>query len=276
MDTDYERLQKCYDYVKTKVHFKPRVALVLGSGLGAYADDISIETIIPYADIPNFPVSTVQSHKGRFILGYIGDIPVIIMQGRVHFYEGYTMSEVVLPIRLMKLLGADILLLTNAAGSIDLTYKVGDFMLLTDHISSFLPSPLRGANIDKLGERFCDMTHTYDKNLQEIIKSVAKTLGITLKEGVYVQTPGPQFETGAEIAMYRILGAHAVGMSTACEAIAARHMGMKIGAISLISNFGAGITQNELTGEEVCETATEVADVFKMLITKSIEAIAKV
>ena len=197
------------------------------------------------------------------------------MQGRVHYYEGYPMTDVVLPIRLMKLLGAGILFLTNAAGGVNPEFSAGDFMLIKDQIASFVPSPLIGANLEELGPRFCDMSEVYDKDLQEIIRKTAKDLGIPLQEGVYIQLTGPNFETPAEVKMCRTLGADAVGMSTACEGIAANHMGMKICGISCISNLACGLTDQPLSHQEVQETADRVAPLFEKLVTASIVNMAK-
>lgn len=266
----YEKLMKCYESVKSKVDFKPAAALILGSGLGGYAEEIKVVETLDYSEIEGFPVSTVPGHKGRFVFGYIGEVPVVVMQGRVHYYEGYSIQDVVLPTRLMKLMGAEVLFLTNAAGGVNYEFQAGDFMMITDQIASFVPSPLIGANMDELGPRFCDMSEVYDKDLQEILRASARELGISLKEGVYIQLTGPAFETPAEVRMCRTLGADAVGMSTACEAVAANHMGMKICGISCISNLACGMTDNPLSHEEVQETADRVAPLFKKLITESI------
>jgi len=247
--------------------------LILGSGLGDYADDIRVVDTLDYHDIEGFPVSTVPGHKGRFIFGYVDDVPVVCMQGRVHYYEGYEMSDVVLPTRLMKMMGAEVLFLTNAAGGIQLGMHAGDFMLIKDQIASFVPSPLRGANIEELGVRFPDMSQIYDLDLQDIVKRVASALEIRIKEGTYIQLSGPQFETPHEVAMCRTLGADAVGMSTACEAIAAKHMGMKVLGISCISNLASGISSIPLSHAEVQETADAVAPKFKALVTETIKAI---
>ena len=275
MTKAYERLLKCYQCFKDKINFKPEVALVLGSGLGDYADTIRVEAVLDYHDIEGFPVSTVSGHKGRFVFGYVGDVPVVIMQGRVHYYEGYSMEDVVLPTRLMKMMGARVLLLTNASGSVNYDYKAGDFMMITDQISNFVPSPLIGPNEEMLGERFSDMSEIYRKDLCEIIRGAAADLQIPLQEGTYIQLSGPNFETPHEVKMCRILGGDAVGMSTACEAIAANHMGMKVCGISCISNLGCGMTDQPLSAEEVKETADRVAPLFKQLITESIVRIGK-
>ena len=275
MNQVYEKLMKCYESVRKKVDFVPKVALVLGSGLGDYGDSIQIEQVLDYHDIDGFPVSTVQGHKGRFLFGYVENLPVVIMQGRVHYYEGYPISDVVLPTRLMKMMGAEVLFLTNAAGGVNFDFQAGDFMMITDQISNFVPSPLIGPNEEKLGMRFPDMSEIYDKDLQHVIRAAAGELGIALKEGTYVQLSGPNFETPAEVRMCRILGGDAVGMSTACEAVAANHMGMKICGISCISNLGCGMTDQPLTHIEVQETADRVAPLFKALVTKTIVGINK-
>ena len=274
MSKEYDKLFRCYHSVREKISFEPQVALILGSGLGDYAEQIQVEAVLDYHDIEGFPVSTVLGHKGRFVFGYIQNVPVVIMQGRVHFYEGYDMHDVVLPTRLMGMLGAKVLFLTNAAGGMQKGMHAGDFMLITGHISSFVPSPLIGPNIEELGTRFPDMSEVYKKDLQEIIRNTAINCGIPLKEGVYVQTTGPNYETPEEIRMYRSLGADAVGMSTACEAMAANHMGMRVCGISCISNLAAGISENPLTHAEIQETADRVAPLFQQLITASIVNIA--
>lgn len=274
MDPVYEKLLTCYESIKEQIPFRPKIALILGSGLGDYAEDICIEKIISYHDIENFPVSTVPGHKGRFLFGRVEDVPVVIMQGRVHYYEGYAMTDVVLPVRLMKMMGAEVLFLTNAAGGVNHGFAAGDFMLIKDQIANLVPSPLIGTNIEELGPRFCDMSEVYDSDLRRIIKHTAKELNIPLQEGVYVQLTGPNFETPAEVRMCRTLGADAVGMSTACEGVAANHMGMKICGISCISNLACGMTEHPLSHREVQETADRVAPLFKKLITASIANIA--
>ena len=270
MTKAYKRLTACYQSIQDRIPFRPKVALVLGSGLGDYADEIQAEAFLDYHDIEGFPVSTVSGHKGRFVFGYVNEIPVVIMQGRVHYYEGYAMEDVVLPIRLMKMMGAEILFLTNASGAVNYDFHVGDFMMITDQISNFVPSPLIGPNIEELGERFCDMSQIYNHDLCRILRETAEELGVHLQEGTYIQLTGPNYETPKEVKMCRILGADAVGMSTACEAVAANHMGMKICGISCISNLGCGMSEQPLSHEEVKETADRVAPLFKKLITASI------
>lgn len=270
MNPVYEKLLKCYDSIQKKIDFKPEIALVLGSGLGDYGETIDIVATLDYHDIEGFPVSTVAGHKGRFIFGYVQDVPVVCMQGRIHYYEGYAMSDVVLPTRLMKMMGAKVLFLTNAAGGLNFDFQAGDFMMIIDHIMNFVPSPLIGPNIDELGTRFPDMSDVYKKELQEIIRNTAKELGIKLQEGVYIQLTGPNYETPTEVKMCRILGADAAGMSTAAEAVAANHMGMKVCGISCITNLGCGMLDQPLSHAEVQETADRVAVGFKKLITQSI------
>lgn len=275
MNPVYEKLMKCYECFQKKIDFKPEVALVLGSGLGDFAEGIRVEAELPYEEIEGFPVSTVPGHEGKYIFGYIGNVPMVCMKGRVHYYEGYPISDVVLPIRLMKLMGAKVLFLTNAAGGINGEFHAGDFMLIKDQILGSVPSPLIGPNIDELGVRFPDMSNIYDRDLQKVIKKTAMMADIPLQEGVYIQLSGPAYETPAEVRMCRTLGADAVGMSTACEAVAANHMGMKICGISCISNLASGISPNPLTHKEVQETADRVAPLFKKLVAESIVNIHK-
>ena len=201
MNQVYEKVTRCYESIKDKIPFTPRVALVLGSGLGNYADTMEVKGEIDYKEIKDFPVSTVPGHAGKFIFGYVNGVPVVCMKGRVHYYEGYSISDVVLPTRLMKMMGAEVLFLTNASGGINWDFRAGDFMLITDHISCFAPNPLIGPNADEFGVRFPDMTSVYDEDLQAIIRNKAKEQRIDLKEGIYVQLTGPSFESPAEIRM---------------------------------------------------------------------------
>lgn len=262
-----------YDKILEKIPFRPWLALVLGSGLGGFAELMKQEAVLEYREIEGFPVSTVPGHKGRFIFGYVDEVPVVAMQGRVHYYEGYSMEQVVLPIRLMKQMGAQTLFLTNAAGGVNLDFHAGDLMMITDQISSFVPSPLIGKNRDELGVRFPDMSEIYKKKLQDIIRKTAKEQQIPLREGVYLQFTGPAYESPAEIRMSRVLGADAVGMSTACEAVAANHMGMDICGISCITNMASGILAQPLDHAEVQAAADASAPLFQKLVWESIREI---
>ncbi len=266
----YEKLLTALEAVRKKTDFIPKVALVLGSGLGEFAEGDDIVAEISYDELPGFPISSVVGHKGRFVFKYIEGVPAVIMQGRVHYYEGYTMQEVVMPIRLMKLMGAEILFLTNAAGGINRSFAEGALMLICDHISSLVPSPLAGGNIDELGPRFPDMSSVYDEELRAIVKKTAKEQNIQLFEGVYVQTSGPNYETPAEIRTFERWGADAVGMSTACEAMAARHMGMRVCGISCISNMAAGLNKAPLSHEDIKRMAERIGGDFKKLVSAAV------
>lgn len=275
MNAVYEKLMNCYQCVREKTDFVPEVAIVLGSGLGDYAKQIQVVYELPYSEIEGFPVSTVPGHAGKFIFGFVEGIPVVCMKGRVHYYEGYPITDVVLPTRLMKLMGAKILFLTNAAGGVNSTFHAGDLMLIRDHIACFAPNPLIGPNIDELGVRFPDMSHVYDHELQEVIRDTAKEQGVYLQEGVYAQLTGPSFESPADIRMMRVLGADAVGMSTVVEAIAANHMGMRICGVSCISNLAAGMTSQSLSHEEVQEAADQAEPNFTRLVTESVKKMGR-
>ncbi len=246
--------------------YAPRVLLVLGSGLGGFADSLDVDLAIPYGSIEGHPCSTVLGHAGRYLLTRSLGVPTLVMQGRVHYYEGYSASETALPIRLARALGADTVILTNASGGIREDLSPGTLMLLSDHIASFMPSPLRGANDDALGTRFPDMTEVYDSHLRALARSVAEKAGIAITEGVYLQVGGPQYETPAEIRAYRTLGADAVGMSTACEAIAARHAGMRVLGISCITNKASGLGGTPLSHEEVTATSHRTKSRFEALL----------
>lgn len=267
----YETLVQCVECVREKIDFVPKIALVLGSGLGGFTELIDVVDTMDYSEIRDFPTSTVEGHAGRFVFGYVGTVPVVCMQGRVHYYEGYPMSDVVLPIRLMKMLGAEILFLTNASGGIGQGMQAGDFMLITGQIASFVPSPLIGKNIEALGVRFPDMSQIYDKKLQQIVRKTACEMNLDLKQGTYIQLSGPQYESPQEVAMCRMLGADAVGMSTACEAVAAKHMGMRIVGISCISNLACGISPTPLSHEEVQKVSNQTAPYFRKLVYDSIQ-----
>lgn len=269
----YEKLINCTNAVKSKISFQPEIALILGSGLGDYAEEMEIVETVEYTEIEGFPISTVAGHQGRFLFGYVKGVPVVAMQGRVHFYEGYDMSDVVLPTRLMGLLGAKTIILTNAAGGVNYNFRPGDLMMITDHITTAVPSPLIGANIEALGVRFPDMSEVYDKDLREIIRQAAQNIQVSIQQGVYMQFTGPNYETPAEIRMCRTLGGDAAGMSTACEAMAANHMGLKVCGISCITNLAAGMSTQPLDHKEVQETADRVASEFKKLVTETIRLI---
>lgn len=272
MGAIWDRIEGCVREIRGRTDFVPEAALVLGSGLGGFAARIEPAAQVSYREIPGFPVSTVPGHEGRFLFGYVEGRPVAVMQGRVHFYEGYPMEDVVLPVRVLRALGARELLLTNAAGGVDEALSPGDLMLLTGQITSFVPSPLIGPNEDRLGPRFPDMTRVYSETLRNRAKAAAEKLGIPLKEGVYLQTTGPNYETPEEIRMFRLLGASAVGMSTACEAMAARHMGMEVCGISCITNMAAGISAAPLSHQEVQETADRTSDRFQRLVWEYLRA----
>lgn len=274
MNPEYERLLKCVSRVRTFTEFVPDVALVLGSGLGDFAESVEAVCTIDYKDIEGFPVSTVPYHAGRFVLGKVAGVNVVVMQGRVHYYEGYRVQDIVLPTRLMGMLGAKTLMLTNAAGGINPEFNAGDMMLITDHILSFFPNPLLGENIDELGPRFPDMSAVYKNSASGAVLKAAQSLGISLRQGVYAQLTGPSFETPAEIRMLSRLGVDAVGMSTACEAAAAHHMGMTVCGVSCITNKAAGLSATPLSHEEVAETADRTAPLFKALLRESIVNIA--
>lgn len=275
MNKEFEKINHCLEQIRSKTDFEPLMAVVLGSGLGGYASKMEVVCEIPYSEIDGFPVSTVQGHDGRFLFGYVEGVPIVAMKGRVHFYEGYAIDDVVLPIRTMGLLGAKYILLTNAAGGIDFDFEPGDLMLIEDHISSFIRSPLIGENIEELGVRFPDMSRVYDLKLCECIRRAASSEGIDIKEGTYLQTSGPQFETPTEIKMFRTLGASAVGMSTVVEAIAAHHMGLRVCGISCISNMAAGILDQPLTHAEVQITADKVAHKFERLVSGLIKEVSR-
>ncbi len=271
-DLRVERINKAAEFVASKLDGRtPVVGIVLGSGLGRLAEQISDPIVIPYKTIPGFPESTAVGHKGNFIAGELGGKFVIAMQGRFHYYEGYPMELVTLPIRVMKVLGISFLFVSNAAGGVNFDYKVGDLMIIRDHIN-LLPNPLIGKNIDELGTRFPDMSEVYSKRLREVIRKCAKDCHIDIQEGVYVQFTGPSYETPAEIRLVQAWGGDAVGMSTACEAMAAHHMGMEVCGISCITNLAAGISNVQLDHKEVQETADRVSASFKELVTTVILA----
>ena len=272
---EYTLLKEALAKVREITDFVPDIAMVLGSGLAALGSGVKIICEINYKDIPNLPVSTAPGHNGRFLLGEYEGVKVIIMQGRVHYYEGYEAYEIVRPIRLMGMMGAKVLFLTNAAGGTNMNYKSGDLMIIKDHSMLFSRNPLIGENVEELGVRFPDMTHVYSENLRNIIKEVAKKNDIKVQEGVYFQLTGPSYETPADIKLISALGCDAVGMSTAGEATAANHMGMEICGISCITNMGAGILDVPLTIEDVVETFEAVAPIIQKLVWDSVKEIGK-
>ncbi|MBR6115440.1 MAG: purine-nucleoside phosphorylase [Oscillospiraceae bacterium] len=272
MHPEMERIRRCLAAVREHTDFVPEVGVVLGSGLGGFGDMIRQAAVVNYADIPGFPCSTAPGHAGRFVFGWVEETPVVVMQGRVHMYEGYDVADVVLPARLMAAMGAKIFFVTNASGGMHPDLGAGSLMLLTDHISLFVPNPLRGQNIDELGVRFPDMTTVYDRDLRQIVCSAAEKNGIDLRQGIYVQLPGPSYETPAEIRLLASLGADAVGMSTVVEVIAARHAGMRTVGVSCVANLASGLSPTPLTGEEVIEAANAAAPKFKALLWDSIAA----
>jgi purine-nucleoside phosphorylase len=273
----YEELQECVAVVRQRAPgFTPKAGIILGSGLGSFADSFTDRVVIPYSELPHFPVSSVPGHAGRLVLGRVGGEPVVAMQGRVHFYEGYSPVQVGFPARVLCSLGIKTLVVTNAAGSINLAFKPGDLMAITDHLNLSGWNVLAGPNDDRLGPRFPDMSTAYNPQLTALLADIAKKAGIELKKGVYASLSGPSYETPAEIRMLRALGADAVGMSTVPEVIAASHMGVKVAGVSCLTNLAAGIGDQPLTHKEVSETADRVRDVFCRLLTNFIPAAAKV
>ncbi len=260
-------------YIRTIVRDKPQIGIILGSGLGALAEKIEAPVFIDYADIPGFAVSTAPGHKGRFVFGRLAGKFVVCMQGRFHYYEGREMSEIVLPVRVMKQLGIEALVVTNAAGGVNTSFSVGDLMLIKDHINFMGTNPLIGPNADEYGPRFCDMGKTYTPRLREAAKEAAKRRGVELKEGVYLACTGPSYETPAEIRAFRTLGADAVGMSTVPEVIAASHCSLPVLAISLITNMAAGILDQPLSGEEVIEIGNKQSGVMSSLVEEIIHGL---
>ncbi len=266
------RLRESVDFIRNIYSQPPEAGIVLGSGLGSLLKEVEVAAAIPYEEIPHFPVATVEGHEGRLIFGQLANRRVVVMSGRFHYYEGYSAAEVVYPIRVMKQLGIDYLLVSNAAGGVNTSFQLGDLMIIRDHIALGVPSPLRGKNEESLGIRFPDMSEPYCRKLIAKLKAVGSELGIPLREGVYFGVTGPNFETRAEYKMIAALGADAVGMSTVQEVIAARHMGIPVAAVSVIANLGIREADNQVTHEEVLESARRaepaLATIFKQLIAK--------
>lgn len=268
MEDIYKKAQESAEYIKSVIKGQPQVGIVLGSGLGPLVNELEEVVEIDYSNIPNFPLTTVEGHAGKLVFGKLGGKNVLAMKGRFHYYEGYDVSQVVFPIRVLKLLGINNLLVTNAAGGINESFKSGALMLIKDHISFFVPSALRGKNISEFGTRFPDMCEAYTKSLIAMAKKIAQDEGINVQEGVYAFAQGPMYETPAEIRALRILGADAVGMSTVPEVITARHAGMKVLGISCITNMAAGILDQPLSHQEVMETAKAVEKGFTKLVKR--------
>lgn len=271
----YDRLVGYKKEIDRRVGFEPEVAIVLGSGLGDFAKNIQVEAVLDYSELEGFPVSTAPGHTGQFIFGTLEGVRVVCMKGRIHYYEGYDMSEVVLPLRLMHLLGAKTVIITNAVGCMNENFSVGSFMVCRDCIASFVPSPLVGPNIDELGPRFPDMSEIYDRELISKVLALGEKNGIEVHDGVFIQLTGPQYETASEIRMYKALGADCCGMSSAVEAITASHMGMKVCGISCITNMCTGISKTKLSGEEVIEIANKVSGNFEKLVTELVRDLKK-
>lgn len=266
----YSRAENAARIIRSRTAADARIALVLGSGLGGFAEDFEDAVNIPYREIPGFVSSTAQGHAGRLVSGKVDGVPVLAMQGRVHYYEGYSLEEVTFPIRTFKLLGIDTLVLTNAAGGVDIELTQGALMVISDHLNVMGVNPLRGPNDERFGPRFPDMSEVYSRELQEFVIEEARGLGVTVRRGIYAALAGPSYETPAEIHMLRTFGADAVGMSTVPEAIVARHMGMKVLGISCVTNMAAGITENPINHEEVMETGERVRETFTQLLRKVI------
>lgn len=261
-----EKIKQTADFLRAKVSRKPHIGIILGTGLGPLADMIENPLVIPYKDIPNFPVSTVEGHSGNFIFGNLAGKPVMAMQGRFHYYEGYDMKAVTFPVRVMRALGAETLIVSNAAGGMNKEFKVGDVMIITDHINLFPENPLRGRNYPELGVRFPAMTEAYSKRLVAVADAIGREKGIRLMHGVYVGTPGPTFETPAEYEYFHIIGGDAVGMSTVPEVIVARHAGMEVFGLSVITDLGGKDVTQVPTHEEVQQAAITAEPVTKMLV----------
>ena len=270
----YERAEHAARTIRARVKQEPRVAVVLGSGLGGFADDFEDAVTIPYEDIPGFVRSTAQGHAGRLVVGRIDQVPILAMQGRVHYYEGYSMEEVTFAIRTFKLLGIKTLLLTNAAGGINVQLSQGALMVISDHLNLMGVNPLRGANDERFGPRFPDMSAVYSPALQEIVVEEARALGIELRRGIYAALSGPNYETPSEIHLLRNCGADAVGMSTVPEAIVARQMDMEVLGISCITNMAAGISDEPINHDEVMETGNRVRSSFTQLLRRVVSRLS--
>jgi purine-nucleoside phosphorylase len=266
----YSRAEHAARTIRALTSEEPRIAIVLGSGLGGFADEFENAVRIPYQQIPGFVTSTAQGHAGSLVIGKVEGVPVLAMQGRVHYYEGYSLEEVTFPVRTFKLLGLETLVLTNAAGGVDVQLSQGALMVISDHLNLMGVNPLRGPNDERFGPRFPDMSEVYSRDLQEQVVEIARDMAVVVRRGVYAALAGPSYETPAEIHMLRSFGADAVGMSTVPEAIVARHMGMKVLGISCITNMAAGISENPISHEEVMETGKRVRATFTELLRRVI------
>jgi purine-nucleoside phosphorylase len=264
----YERAEHAARIIRARTKLEPRIAIVLGSGLGGFADEFDEAVGVPYEEIPGFARSTAQGHAGRLVIGKVDDVPVVAMQGRVHFYEGYSLEQVTFPIRTFKLLGIKTLVLTNASGGINVQLSQGALMVISDHLNLMGDNPLRGSNDERFGPRFPDMSAVYAPELQEIVIEEARAIGTEVRRGIYGALSGPSYETPSEIHLLRNLGADAVGMSTVPEAIVARHMGLEVLGISCITNMAAGISDEPINHEEVMATGDRVRDVFTLLLQR--------
>jgi purine-nucleoside phosphorylase len=273
--SDFSRSQRTASYILSKSRLRPKIAVVLGSGLGAFADELAAATRIAYEKIPGFPKPTAEGHAGQLVIGKVGDVPVAVMQGRVHFYEGYSIKEVVFPMRVLRQLGIRAAVLTNAAGAINLSFKPGELIVVRDHISLHVANPLIGPNDERFGTRFPDMSEAYDRPFRQIAIAEGEKQGTELKEGVYASLSGPSFETPAEIRYLRAAGADMVGMSTVPEVIVARHMGVRVLGISCMTNMAAGILDQPLTHAEVMETGERVKTQFVALLRGVIPRLAE-
>ncbi|NCE63493.1 purine-nucleoside phosphorylase [Pseudoflavonifractor sp. 524-17] len=272
MNNTFQEYQASAAYIKEKIGaFTPKVAMVLGSGLGSMGDLVEDPVVVPYQEIPHFKASTAPGHKGQLVFGRMEGRPVAVMQGRIHHYEGYSYEEVSYAVRVLRLLGCDTLVVTNAAGCVNMAWKAGDLMLITDHIKIFMESPLRGQNIPEFGVRFPDASKLYTPELQDVARESAKSLGIELREGVYMYFPGPQYETPAEVRFARVAGADACGMSTAPEVITAGHCGMRVLGFTLLSNMAAGILNQPLSEEEVLQAGEACRDKFSRLVLECLK-----
>ena len=269
----YEKLKTAAEAIQKQISKTPKIGIILGSGLGAFVERIENKTIIPYDEIPFFGRTTVEGHEGRLISGELAGVPIVVMQGRYHCYEGLPMDEVVFPTRVLATLGIDALLLTNAAGGINLNYTPGDLICISDHINLMGKNPLVGPNMNEWGPRFPDMTHAYNLELQNILVQSAKKVGFEMKKGVYAGVLGPTYETPAEIKMLRTIGADMVGMSTVPESIAANHFGIQVCGVSCITNMAAGIENKKLDHSEVKEQAIKVMETFSNLLGETIKTI---